>query len=348
MRRPRRKGVLAPSHLRAGGSRRHKSQAAARTAGSTGRQGQPTRARASGTRPPAHPPPAPPPAPLPIEFWRLTGCSSAPASDLGESGRERLPLEWGFRVAGCTAGALKGAGSALKGTLSVLELPPAAAGPPRTSAGWIGLQSRGQGAGEGGWGYPEARLAQLASRAAQAPVCRPTTGWDPRQLGVGPGLTCAVVWTGSRNVAEDCDLCSSFQPVAGPWKSIRKAVSRTHGTVRQERPERAAVVPGRLHAMPPVSSLRCSIGRYLFGLGLMHHCSAGWLPTAAPARPGSDAARPCVPGACRGFGQPAATRCNCLTSPTHRATVTGALHPQWRSFRHTTPVSRAPTGQPGA
>ena len=65
-------------------------------------------------------------APCPMEFWRLTGCSSASPCDLGESERERRPVKCGFRMAGCSAaGAPTGAGPALKGALSVLELLPA-------------------------------------------------------------------------------------------------------------------------------------------------------------------------------------------------------------------------------
>jgi hypothetical protein len=61
----------------------------------------------------------------PMEFWRLTGCSSASPS-LGKSDLERLPVRGGFRVAGCSRGGPPaGAGSALSGPLSVLELLPA-------------------------------------------------------------------------------------------------------------------------------------------------------------------------------------------------------------------------------
>lgn len=98
-------------------------------------------------------------APVPIEFWRLSGCSSTPLSDLGESERRRRPVRCVLVVAGCAWGPPATAGgSALKAVLSVLELL-AASALGRASAGLIGLQRE--------------RLGGWAPASPQGPPRRP-------------------------------------------------------------------------------------------------------------------------------------------------------------------------------
>ena len=153
-------------------------------------------------------------APRPMEFWRLTGCSSTPPSDLGESERERRPVRGALSVADCTGPSQEG--SCLRGVL-------AAATRVRPSV-LIGLwRGRGSASRGGGWGLRRSgrgsqplRRASRASyrhgslpRTLRCPAQRPSEPSPAQQSAKAPAAAPALL------LGHHIDTSKVLRPLAG-------------------------------------------------------------------------------------------------------------------------------------